>query len=187
MTARVSRAAFLVDGHAAESSDESLVREAKADRIQFAAIYTRYRLPVFRYLRACGESEDDAGDLAAVTFERALRALPRYRSRGGGLAAWLIRIARNAALDERKRRARLTPTSAASDKGSLSSSSPGPADATELRMAVDALPPVEREAVLLRYAAGLTAREIGPVIGKSAEASQKLIERALHTLKEDLR
>ncbi|MBA3801031.1 MAG: hypothetical protein H0X18_18440, partial [Geodermatophilaceae bacterium] len=44
-----------------------------------------------------------------------------------------------------------------------------------------------REAVLLRYSAGLTAREIGPVIGKSAGATQKLIERALQILKEELR
>lgn len=64
---------------------------------------------------------------------------------------------------------------------------PGPADAMEIRLAVNALPPVGREAVLLRYSAGLTAREIGPVIGKSAGATQKLIERALHTLKGDLR
>jgi len=180
----VIRATSVLEGAGAEDSDEALVNAAKADPAEFAAIYGRYRLPVFRYLRARGESEDSAADLAAVTFERALNALPRYRSRGGGLAAWLFRIARNAALDENKRRGRTGPGATV-----LVSQvpTPGPADATEIRMAVNALPPIEREAVLLRYSAGLTAREIGPVIGKSAEATQKLIERALHTLKEELR
>jgi len=181
----VIRATSVLEGAGAEDSDEALVNAAKADPAEFAAIYGRYRLPVFRYLRARGESEDSAADLAAVTFERALNALPRYRSRGGGLAAWLFRIARNAALDEQKRRGRIGPV--ATDLILSRLPTPGPADATEIRLAVNALPPVEREAVLLRYSAGLTAREIGPVIGKSAEATQKLIERALHTLKEELR
>ena len=179
------RATSVLEGAGAEDSDEALVNAAKADPAEFAAIYGRYRLPVFRYLRARGETEDSAADLAAVTFERALRALPRYRSRGGGLAAWLFRIARNAALDEHKRRGRTGP--GATDLAVSRVPTPGPADATEIRLAVNALPPVEREAVLLRYSAGLTSREIGAVIGKSAEATQKLIERALHTLKEDLR
>jgi RNA polymerase sigma-70 factor (ECF subfamily) len=179
----VIRATSVLEGARAEDSDEALVNAAKADPAEFAAIYGRYRLPVFRYLRARGETEDSAADLAAVTFERALRALPRYQPRGGGLAAWLFRIARNAALDEQKRRGRM----GAIDLAFSQVPTPGPADATEIRLAVNALPPVEREAVLLRYSAGLTSREIGAVIGKSAEATQKLIERALHTLKEDLR
>ncbi|MDQ3553426.1 MAG: RNA polymerase sigma factor [Chloroflexota bacterium] len=179
------RATSVLESAGAEDSDEALVHAAKADPAEFAAIYGRYRLPIFRYLRARGETEDCAADLAAVTFERALRALPHYRSRGGGLAAWLFRIARNAALDEHKRRARSGP--GATDLILSRLPTPGPADATEIRLAVNALPPVEREAVLLRYSAGLTSREIGAVIGKSAEATQKLIERALHILKEDLR
>ena len=181
----VTRATSVLESAPAEDSDDALVGAAKADRARFSAIYGRYRLPVFRYLRACGESEDSAADLAAVTFERALNALPRYRSRGGGLAAWLFRIARNAALDEHRRRSRVGPD--ATDLMAASVPFAGPADSTEIRMAVNALPAIEREAVLLRYSAGLTAREIGPVIGKSAGATQKLIERALHTLKEELR
>jgi len=181
----VIRASPVLESARVEDSDEALVGAAKADPARFAAIYGRYRLPVFRYLRARGETEDGAADLTGATFERALRALPRYRSRGGGLAAWLLRIARNAALDEQKRRGRMEPGPTELMFARLPT--PGPADATEIRMAVNALPPVEREAVLLRYSAGLTAREIGPVIGKSAGATQKLIERALHTLKEELR
>jgi RNA polymerase sigma-70 factor (ECF subfamily) len=42
----------------------------------------------------------------------------------------------------------------------------------------------ERDAIALRYAAGMTAREISEVIGRSEEATQKLLSRALVRLKE---
>ena len=120
----VIRATSVIESAGAEDSDDALVGAAKAERARFSAIYGRYRLPVFRYLRARGETEDSAADLAAVTFERALRALPRYRSRGGGLAAWLFRIARNAALDEHRRRSRVGPD--ATDLMAASMPFPGP-------------------------------------------------------------
>jgi RNA polymerase sigma factor (sigma-70 family) len=53
-------------------------------------------------------------------------------------------------------------------------------------MAVARLPEDQREAVGLRFGAGLTARQIGLVIGKSEEATQKLISRAIVRLREDL-
>lgn len=164
-----------------------MVRRAQEDPVEFAGIYARYRLPVFRYLRSMEQSEEDAAELTAVTFERALRALPKYRARGGGLGAWLFRIARNAALDEGKRRKRRLPDPSTDSALNSLAALPGPAEAVELRIAVNSLPSAEREAILLRFAAGLTAREIGFVMGKSGEASQKLIERALLRLKEDLR
>jgi Sigma-70, region 4 len=48
----------------------------------------------------------------------------------------------------------------------------------ELRDLVFALPDPARDAVALRYGSGLSAREIGGVIGKSESATQKLIQRA---------
>ena len=56
--------------------------------------------------------------------------------------------------------------------------------AAELRELVRGLPEVQRDAIALRYASGLSASEIGQVIGKSEAASQKLIQRALATLRE---
>jgi RNA polymerase sigma factor (sigma-70 family) len=49
---------------------------------------------------------------------------------------------------------------------------------------IDALPDAQRDAIQLRFAAGLTAREIGDVLGVSEAAAQKQIERGLATLKE---
>src|SRR2546426_6305292 len=83
--------------------DEKLALAARTDPAAFGLLYDRHRLVVFRYLRTRTPSEDDAAELTAVTFERALAAMPRYRPSRGGFLAWLLRIARNAAIDAGRR------------------------------------------------------------------------------------
>ena len=165
-----------------DAADDALVAAALSDRTRFAAIYERYRLPVYRYVRARGADEDTAIDVVAGTFERAMVALPTYRPRGGGLGAWLFRIARNAWIDEGRRRARtaeLTLMADRPDRGGLGRD-------PDLHVALRQLPPEAQEAVALRYAGGLTAAEIGVMLGKRPATVQKLIERSLDTLKEAL-
>ena len=170
--------------------DDELALVARSDPAAFGVLYERHRLAVFRYLRTRSPSEEDAAALTAVAFERALAAIPKYRPRGGGVLAWLLRIARNAAIDAGRRTAAVPllpdltdnrrssiPEAAALDRERQSS----------LVAAVGRLPDVQREAVALRYAAGLTAAQIGEVLGKSDQATQKLITRALATLREEYR
>lgn len=166
-------------GHVA-TPDDDLVRAAVADRARFAAIYERYRLPVYRYVRGIGLDHDAAVDVTSATFERALASLHRYRPRGGGLPAWLFRIARNASFDEQARRARLRELV---DNDAIRPAA-SPENTAELRLLLEGLPALTRDAVTLRYAAGLTAREIGVVLGKRPDAIQKIIERGLAALRE---
>jgi RNA polymerase sigma factor (sigma-70 family) len=163
------------------------------DRAEFGELYLRYRDPVFRYVRRLCGSEDEAADLTALTFERALARLHGYRGDGAGFAPWLFRIARNQAWDARRRKRPWLPLQLLAlprhpQEGST------PEEATLRREAIgemsrylDELPEIQRECLLLRYGAGLTAREIGAVVGKSDEATQKLITRALAKLKENYR
>lgn len=166
-------------GAAAASDEEALARAAVADRRAFGAIYERYRTPVFRYLRARTTSDDDAQELSAMAFERALQAIDRFQPVGGGMAAWLIRIARNVHLDQIRYAAR-----GASAVAQQATSVTGAEDDVILRTLVDALPSTQRDAIQLRFAAGLTAREIGRVLDISEAAAQKQVERGLQALKE---
>lgn len=170
--------------------DEELALAARTDPVSFGLLYERHRLAVFRYLRTRARSEDDAAELTAIAFERALTAMPRYRPRGGGILAWLLRIARNAAIDAGRRSTAVAlPDEEADRRGS------GEPEAilvkresrAALVAAINELPSVQREAIVLRYAARLTAREIGLVIGRSDQATQKLLSRALATLRETYR
>ena len=164
-----------------ERDDAELARAATDDRAAFAAIYERHRTPVYRYLRARTTTDADAQDLTATTFERAMGAIDRFRPVGGGMVAWLIRIARNAhadALRQQRRRGTEAPSDVA--EPAIDSSD----DAVVLRSLIDGLPVVQRDAIQLRFAAGLTAREIGGVLGISEAAAQKQVERGLLALKE---
>jgi RNA polymerase sigma-70 factor (ECF subfamily) len=174
----------------ASARDEELARAARTDPDAFGILYDRHWLAVYRYLRTRTPTDDDAAELAAATFERALAAMPRYRPAGGGILAWLITIARNAAIDA-GRRARPGPLDrdVTDDRAGMT-----PEDGVltrerraTLAAAIAALPPDQREAISLRYAARLTAREIGAVLGKREQATQKLIERALATIREQYR
>ena len=161
--------------------DAELARAATEDRAAFAVIYERHRTPVYRYLRARTASDADAQDLAATTFERAMGAIHRFQPVGGGMVAWLIRIARNAHSDAlRQQRRRGTEVASEGAEPAIDSSD----DAVVLRSLIDGLPRAQRDAIQLRFAAGLTAREIGGVLGISEAAAQKQVERGLHALKE---
>ena len=162
-------------------ADLADARASIDDPSAFEAIYRRHRLSVYRYARSRTTSEDAALELTAATFERALRSIDGFRPRGGGMAAWLLRIARNAAIDEGRRAAR-RPVVALDAEASA-----GPDAAAELRMLVAGLPERQREAIELRYTAGLSAREIGTVLSISEGAAQKHLERALHALREAYR
>jgi RNA polymerase sigma-70 factor, ECF subfamily len=170
--------------------DDDLALAARSDHDAFGLLYERHRLAVYRYLRTRTRSDDDAGELTAVVFERALQAIPRYRPSGGGFVAWLIRIARNAAVDSHRRAATAPLDIAVSEARATS----GPEERvladeahSSLLAAVAGLAPIQREAIVLRYAAGLTAREIGEVIGRTDQATQKLLTRALATIRETYR
>ena len=171
--------------------DDAVIAAARADPAAFRLLYERHWTSVYRYLRARTGRDDDAADLAATTFERALVGLRGYRSEPSGFRAWLLRIARNAAIDasRRNRPSVLIETAEVSEL-----SEPGPEGrvlaaerSRELRALVAGLPDAQRDAVVLRYAGGLAAREIGSVIGKSEAATQKLLTRALARLKESYR
>jgi len=171
--------------------DDAIAESARTDPSAFRVLYERHWPSVYRYLRARTGRDDDAADLAATTFERAFAGVHGYRPGSTGFRAWLARIARNAAIDASRRR---RPTEPIETIERIGLAERGPEalvlDAErsrELRALVAALPNPQRDAVILRYAAGLNAREIGSVIGRSEAATQKLLTRALARLKESYR
>jgi RNA polymerase sigma-70 factor (ECF subfamily) len=185
-----------IPGLASESAErsgidpaEELALRARTDVEAFGELYRRHRDAVFRFLRARCRDDQLALELTAVTFEKALGSFGRYRTEGGGVLAWLLRIGRNAAADYERgqrplvRQWRLDshrPTSEPSPEEALVRSD----ERRRLRLLVADLPEVQRDALALRFGAGLTARQIGVVIGKNEEATQKLIGRALARLRE---
>jgi RNA polymerase sigma-70 factor (ECF subfamily) len=175
----------VVNTEVAAGGAQLVAREAA--RKQFETLYEEQRAAIARFLVAMIGNEDAALDLAAQTFERAWWACERGESIGPG---WLFRAARNAAVDA-KRRQRVRE--GLSRWHGASSTEPSAEDVVigrhaddELRAMVRSLPSPQREAVVLRFTTRLAVREIGSVIGKGEDATEKLISRALKKLREDL-
>ncbi len=176
------------EAHATE--EQQLVRAAQHDVAAFGPLYARYQDRLYTYLRTRTGTAEDAADLTQQVFMQALDALPRYRSQGVSVAAWLFRIARNAATDWQRRQRPTVPWETLPE--AFHPCAPETADGALLQREAFAplyallagLDASTREALILRFTAQLTLAEIGAVLGKSEEATRKQITRALHTLKE---
>lgn len=151
-------------------------------------LYAEHRLAVVRFLAAFVGDRDKALDLTALTYERAFGELRRGGSVGLG---WLLRTARNAAVDDNRRervaelfllRSRPSRTVVPSAEDVVITGD----SAERLRMAVRALPSPQREALALRFSTDLTVREIATIVGRGEDATEKLISRALFRLREEL-
>jgi RNA polymerase sigma-70 factor (ECF subfamily) len=169
--------------------DDRLAIEARMDAQAFAPLYERHIERVYRYLRARGANDDAAAELTALTFERALSHIDRYRPGGSGFGPWLLRIARNAFIDagrrQRSRSLDLDEVARVTDPGRSPEDAAIAAEERRWILSlVMQLPDVQRDALALRFAGGLSSREIATVIGKSEAATKKLLTRSLAALKE---
>lgn len=170
--------------------EAALVRAAQQNPAAFAQIYHYYRHRVYAYLRTRVIDAEDAADLTQQVFLQAMEALPRYHPRAVPFGAWLFRIARNAAIDAQRHH---RGTIAWEDVPAALEPQGDDDPETEilqrealvhLHTLLHALDPETRDLLLLRFAARLTAAEIGAVIGTSAAAASKRLARALQMLKE---
>jgi RNA polymerase sigma-70 factor (ECF subfamily) len=175
--------------------DEELALAARSNLNSFEALYRRHQLGVFRFMRGRTASNDEAAELTSIAFERALRSIDRYKPSGGRFVAWLFTIARNSALDADRARRRHgsgpafvpQPQSEPREPVLLEDAVVERERMADLRARVERLPAVQRDSIVLRYAGRLTAREISGVLGKSEAATQKILSRALDSLRESYR
>ena len=164
------------------------VRAAQADRAAFAILYRRYLEPVYGYCFYLLGDHHDAEDATERTFLAALGAIGQFRDEGATFRSWLFRIAHNQLANALRTRSRhrTDPLDALPELGA---STDDPAqlagfaeDVRRLRAAVAALSDDRRQVVVLRFVDGLSAREIGVVVGRSEGAVRVLQHRALREL-----
>jgi RNA polymerase sigma factor (sigma-70 family) len=157
---------------------------AEAD-VAFEALYRSSRDDVFRYVAGLLRDRSAAEEVTAVAFERAYRKRGSFDARRGTPRAWLFGIARNAALDELRRRSRLAEMAVEPDAEQA-----GPDEAADvalrraaLRGAMAKLTPRERELVALKFFAGLSNGEIASVIGASETNAGTRLHRVIEKLR----
>jgi RNA polymerase sigma-70 factor (ECF subfamily) len=168
--------------------EQALVAEARdtprAGDIAFERLYRSSREDVYAYVASLLRDAPAAEEVTAAAFERAYRKRNRFDPERGEPRAWLFGIARNAALDELRRRGRQAElTAEPADVETF-----GAAEHDERRLAVSAglerLDPGERELIALKFFAGLANAEIAQVLGLSESNAGTKLHRAMTKLRE---
>jgi RNA polymerase sigma-70 factor (ECF subfamily) len=155
----------------------------------FEDLYRSSRDDVYAYVAGLLRDSASAEDVTAAAFERAYRKRRRFDARRGSPRAWLFGIARNAALDELRRRGRqaeLAAEPADLDGASVEAGAEQSEQRLALRAALAQLEPRERELIALKFFAGLGNAEIASVLSISESNAGTRVHRAVTKLMEAL-
>lgn len=170
-----------------ESNDSLLVQQAisnakAGDPGGVDYLYIRYAPDVRQFIESLVRDEDLSEAITNHIFDRLITTIKRYEPQEVPFAAWIMRLARNAALDSmRSRRAIPTEEVRLADSGrtTLETSADRGRD---LRSALEQLPEDQREVLILRHIAGLSPVEIAATLEKSESSVHALHHRGRRTL-----
>jgi RNA polymerase sigma-70 factor (ECF subfamily) len=167
--------------------DAAQRRGGALDARAFDLLFRECTADVHGYLISLLGDRATAQDVTAIAFERLYRSRSRLDSRRGTPRAWLFAIARNAAIDELRRRRRESAF-VLSEEGSPDSAAGDGFAAVErratVREALASLPLRDRELVLLKFHGQLSNGELARAIGISESNVGTRLHRALTQLRE---
>jgi RNA polymerase sigma-70 factor (ECF subfamily) len=156
------------------------------ERPSFAEAAERHLDDVYRYLIYVTGNVTLAEDLAAETFELALRRWRQFDPRRGSARTWLCQLARSRALDHlraeerRRRREERVALPEAQEQAFGEGLSP------ELERGLRRLSAAERETIVLRVVLDLDTETAARLLGISPTACSSRLSRALQRLEEEL-
>jgi RNA polymerase sigma-70 factor, ECF subfamily len=162
----------------------AIVRAKQGERDALRLLYVRYAENVYGYVASILRDEKEAEDLTQHVFLKLINAIHKYDDRGVPFSAWLLRLARNAALDHLRRRRAIPAEEVFGvdthvDEGALDR-------ARSLRAALNSLPEEQREVVVMRHVLGLTPPEIAAQTGRSESSIHGLHHRGRKALRQQL-
>lgn len=170
--------------------EDQLVEQAKTDPEAFGKLYERYVEKIYNYVYYRIGNQQEAEDLTAKVFYRALDHIPNYNNKGVPFAAWLYRIAHNLVANwyrDRKRRkvVALEQVTLSSEKEAGPQRAAERANEAELLLAaIQKLPPERQELLTLKFIERMSNADIGQLMGRSEGAIKSLYHRTLVSLKE---
>jgi RNA polymerase sigma-70 factor (ECF subfamily) len=163
----------------------AIARAKEGDPSALDFLYVRYADDVCGYVQSIVRDRFEAEDITQTLFSKLLTKIRRYEQREVPFSAWILRVARNAALDH-LRSQRMVPveevrvSDAGQDEIRFDRYS-------SLRDALAQLPEDQREVLMLRHIAGLTPLEIARHMDKTESSVHGLHHRGRGTLQAALR
>jgi RNA polymerase sigma-70 factor (ECF subfamily) len=171
--------------------ERECIRQARVDPRAFASLYDHYFPRVYAYVCYRVYDPQDAEDIIAEVFYRAIRHLKRFKWRNAqSFAAWLFRIAHNQVVDYVRQRNRAGLSIDAEDSlADCTDQAPSPEEALtqqeafqQMRALIATLSPRRQEVITLRFYGGLRNSEIARVLGLDERTVAAHLCRALRDL-----
>jgi RNA polymerase sigma-70 factor (ECF subfamily) len=172
------------------TDDPSLVTHAVArakegDMSALHFLYVRFADDVCGYVRSIVRDAHEAEDITQNVFAKLMTAIHKYEQREVPFAAWILRVARNVALDHVRARRQIPFEEVRTDDEGHEQL--GFERSQCLRDALRRLPEEQREVLVLRHLAGLSPCEIADRLGKTEGSIHGLHHRGRGALQEALR
>jgi RNA polymerase sigma-70 factor (ECF subfamily) len=152
------------------------------DAVRF--LYVRLKDNVYGYVLSILREPHEAEDVTQQVFMKLISSIDKYEPRAVPFKAWIIRVARNVAIDHLRRR-----RSVACDdvpEPSCQAQEPDRERCWDLEFALGALPEDQREVVVLRHIVGLTPGEIAERMGRTESSIHGLHHRGRRALQREL-
>ncbi|MDQ6805454.1 MAG: sigma-70 family RNA polymerase sigma factor [Actinomycetota bacterium] len=167
------------------TTERAITRAKEGDSGALHFLYIRYANDVYRCARNIVQNHHEAEDITQNVFAKLMQAIAKYEARQVPFSAWIMRVARNAALDHLRAR-RLVPCEdvRTDDEGQQAEDLER---AQCLRVALEELPPGQREVLVLRHIAGLAPSEIAERLDKTEGSIHGLHHRGRGALQTALR
>ena len=164
---------------------QAVKRAQAGDRDALGFLYVRYADDVHRYVRTIVQDSHEAEDVTQQVFAKLIRVISSYEERDVPFLAWILRVARNLAIDH-LRHQRMVPMEEirTSDEGSGDPAAGRPMN--DLREALSTLPDDQREVLVLRHFGGLSPMEIATQTGRSESSIHGLHHRGRRALRAEL-
>lgn len=176
-----------------ESDEMELVRRAASDSEAFGELYNRHVTRIYSYIYYRTGDYQDAEDLTARVFQRALQHVANFQDQGVPFSAWLYRIAHNLVANwhrDRSRRPVVPLEDHVADTGAITHPE-ALAVAEEqnriLLVAVRKLPPDRQQLLILKFVERLSNAEIGQIMGRTEGAIKSLYHRTLNSLRDQIK
>lgn len=168
-----------------DKSINDAVMAAKAgDMEAIRFLYLRYKDNIYGYVLSILRDAHEAEDVTQTVFIKLISAIHKYEPRHVPFTAWILKVARNVALDSLRQR-RPVPCEEV-----FKSSRPDDDlihdRRRELEQALETLPEDQRHVVVLRHLVGLSPGEIAHRMGRTESAIHGLHHRGRRALRREL-
>jgi RNA polymerase sigma-70 factor, ECF subfamily len=160
-------------------------RAQAGDRDALGFLYSRYADDIYGYVQTIVHDHYAAEDVTQHVFTKMMHVIGKYQERDVPFLAWLLRVARNVAVDY-LRQQRLVPVEEVRTTDLGTGESRGTRRITDLKDALATLPRAQREVLVLRHFAGLSPTEIAKRTGRSEGSVHGLHHRGRRALSAEL-